>query len=362
MKVIHFTSSLNLGGAERFVIDLAHTQLLQHKVTPTIVSYGSMEDSLSSEAHKIGLSCYHLNSGAGRLSLLRRLHALLKRIKPDVLHVHSPAVMKSLALLLWLQPKQYQVIYTRHGANPYTHGSWKLMHKLFKPVTDVATFVSDDARTSFLQHHSWAPERCITVCNGVFVPAITARAKADETKLNIGVVGRLERIKSTEHLFEALKILPARCQSDITVHIFGTGSQKEPLQKLAATLGHIKTEFHGLVLDREKIYQTIDVQVVCSKSEGLSLAIMEGLARGVPCIATKVGGNPELIRHGENGYLYDYGDQQALAEHLRKFLQNDYPYHQLSHQAQHRISANYSLTNTQRQYTELYSVKRPHQA
>ena len=356
MKVIHFTSSLNLGGAERFVIDLAHTQRLAGNIEPVIVSYGQAEDSLSAEVERVEVPCYHLNADS-KLRLVLQLQRLLKTLKPDVLHVHSPAVMKSLCFLLLLLPKRYQVIYTRHGANPYTHGHWLWLHAWFKRVTNFATFVSDDARTSFLQHHHWEPSRCITVCNGVFIPDLAERVKQQDSRLSIGLVGRLEPIKSSEQLFLALKLLPEPLQQRINVHVFGTGSQADNLKQFTAELPKVSTIFHGLVLNREAIYQQMDVQVVCSKSEGLSLAIMEGLARGVPCIATKVGGNPELIHDGENGFLYEYADVAALAQHLVHFLENNYPYHKLSNNARQRMLDDYPLTNTLHHYQQLYTAE-----
>ena len=105
-------------------------------------------------------------------------------------------------------------------------------------------------------------------------------------------VGRLVPLKGQQFLLEAIAALPETERQRISVQIFGDGPDRERLEAIAGnTLKDIPVVFHGNVMDREEIYRQIDVLAVTSRTEGLSLAIMEAMARQIPVIATAVGGN-----------------------------------------------------------------------
>jgi glycosyltransferase involved in cell wall biosynthesis len=74
-----------------------------------------------------------------------------------------------------------------------------------------------------------------------------------------------------------------------------------------------KAFFHGDVIDRQQIYEAMDILVVASRMEGSSLAVMEAMARGIVVVATDVGGNSRLIDDGKTGLLVPYGDPGAIA-------------------------------------------------
>ena len=114
-------------------------------------------------------------------------------------------------------------------------------------------------------------------------------------------------------------------------------------------------EFFGESTDVEKIYNGIDVIVVASQSEGLSMVIMEAMARAKPAIATDIGGNSNLVHDGKTGILVPYGSAEALAAAMREILADLDLVEKYGMEARELIKKNFSLMNTHRAYLNCYA-------
>lgn len=118
----------------------------------------------------------------------------------------------------------------------------------------------------------------------------------------IGIVARLEKEKNVMlgiRVFEKL----ARRNERLSLHIFGDGSQRKALEKAVGKRGLKGITFHGFVHDADEIYSDVDLLLVPSSTEALSLVILEAMSRGIPVVASGVGGIPEIVRDGYNGFL-----------------------------------------------------------
>ena len=193
-----------------------------------------------------------------------------------------------------------------------------------------------------------------TISNGIYVPDASPPHVKDV--LRIGSVGRMVELKGQSHLIDVLHRLEEKGFDQIEVHFFGDGPEREALHSAASGLKRITCTFHGMELDREKVYGSFDLLVVCSEQEGLSLAIMEAMARGRPAVATSVGDSPRLVIDGVTGYLYDYGDRDALEGHLLSLKQDGDLLERLGQQARTHIDENFSLESTDAAYQQVYGA------
>lgn len=115
-----------------------------------------------------------------------------------------------------------------------------------------------------------------------------------------------------------------------------------------------QAHFFGLRQDIARILALIDVFVLPSLSEGLSLAILEAMAAGKPVVATQVGGNPELVLDGETGFLVPPRDSQALASSVATLLTNKQQAVQFAEKGKRRAEGQFSLATMVRAYQLLY--------
>tara|TARA_R110000822_G_scaffold11702_1_gene42531 strand:+ start:24377 stop:25474 length:1098 start_codon:yes stop_codon:yes gene_type:complete len=348
VKVAHIVGSLNIGGAERFVIDLCSVQQEISGVKPVIISLGEPPEALNIEAENIGIKVYSYANH--RVVKLLKVFFLLREF--DIIHIHSPFVLKFLSYILpFLNLK---VVYTRHGAGPLSTKFWPKLHQRVERYIDAITFVSQEGSDIFHQHHGWASVPSFVIDNGVLIKPIE-KAKIQHEKLRIGSVGRMVSLKNQLGLLKAIELLNTDMQSKVALHFFGDGECLESLMDFKEqAMPSLSVEFHGMVNDREEIYSTIDVLVVCSETEGLSMVIIEAMANQIPVIATNVGGNPKLVLDNQTGWLFDYDDNDKLAKVIHHIINNRALIDEFGGQAFSYISDNFSIQASANKYAEIY--------
>ena len=136
----------------------------------------------------------------------------------------------------------------------------------------------------------------------------------------VAVIGNLWPVKGHRTLIEAVARLPAELRQ-VRFLCAGEGPEREYLANRIAEFGLAEWVLQlGHRLDVPAILARATAACLCSSAEGLSNALMEAMAARLPIVATRVGGNPELIREGENGYLVPAGDAAALAGKLAALL------------------------------------------
>lgn len=142
------------------------------------------------------------------------------------------------------------------------------------------------------------------------------------SRLVIGCVAHLSHEKGQETLIRATAVLRSQFPQ-LRVVLVGEGAERERLQALTRQLDlEDLVEFWGFREDADSVTYQFDIFCLVSESEGLSSAILAAMAAGLPIVASRVGGNPELVESGVNGFLVPAGDAEALAAALRQLLES----------------------------------------
>jgi glycosyltransferase involved in cell wall biosynthesis len=129
-------------------------------------------------------------------------------------------------------------------------------------------------------------------------------------------IGRLEAEKGHSTLLGAFSDINA-AHPLATLLLVGTGSMEDQLKAEAERLGVARNViFAGHRDDIETLLAEANIGLLCSRIEGLSNAMLECMASGLPMVASRISGNEDFVRHGENGWLFDYGDRAQLAQCL----------------------------------------------
>jgi glycosyltransferase involved in cell wall biosynthesis len=161
--------------------------------------------------------------------------------------------------------------------------------------------------------------------NGVDTEAFRpAAARRNPNGLHLLCVGRLIERKGQQHLLRAFAELRARC-TPVPLHLtlVGTGDSEASLRRLVAELRLADSvTLTGFVSRAEMttIYQQADVFVLASQNEGMSIALLEAMASGLPVVVTDTGGTAELVCEGINGHIVPWADVPALAAALERLI------------------------------------------
>lgn len=352
-SVLHILSSLNIGGAERFVIDLAIEQRQSLKLNSAILSFGREDDVLVAECIKNNIPV-HFVKGI-RLEKIQTFKRVVSGF--DVLHFHSPFTL----LFTCYSPilcRRKKVIYTRHGAEPFNQFKWRVMHKITHSIVDQITFVSNEGQTVFCQVNGWQSKPQSVVDNGILIPRENHRQLLEQQniKIKLGSVARMVPLKNQICLLKAISLMPESLANKFEVNFFGNGPCEQLLKSAVAESKLLdNTHFHGMLVDRENIYKHIDVMIVTSEMEGLSIAILEAMARRIPVLATKVGGNPKLVQSNVTGQLFNYDDDKELSRLLTDIAENPQLIEKWGSEAYQLVEQDYSLETVAQKYMKLYS-------
>ena len=192
--------------------------------------------------------------------------------------------------------------------------------------------MGDLIRQQALKRHRLNPNKVKVIYNGVDCKTIAKAAEMRETiRKSLGFasqekififVGRISAIKNLATLLKASSILDQKSQPHHVV-VVGAGDELPHLANLADNLG--VSEFTHFLGERNDVYNLLaaaDAFAIPSLSEGISMSILEAMAAGLPIIATKVGGNPELVQSGHTGYLVPVENPLAFSEAMELIINN----------------------------------------
>ena len=286
---------------------------------------------------------------------------VIYRRRVDLLHVNSyvPGNYARLAAALMQVPI---VIDHWHGFTRF-NVKRRLICRLLGRFTDLSLAVSRGVRDYLVSQGGLDPAKVRVVANGVDVAAIDSARPGPlvrrelglpESSPVIGLVGRLDHWgKGHKELFEAMAILKER--HPVHALIVGGGRRIDEIKALAASLGLAgEVHFLGTRRDVPDLLNAMDIFVLPSHSEGVSLALLEAMAAGLPVIATSVGGTPEVVMDGENGLLIPPRDAEALAGALARLLEAPDFAKKLGANARRHVREHYSLDRLGREINEIY--------
>jgi len=205
------------------------------------------------------------------------------------------------------------------------------LHRAMSGWTDLCLTVSDAVGGSASSEFGLPPERVETLYNALSRDRFRERSPRDRAQVRqdlglpegvpvIGAIGRMVPTKGHSVLLEAL---PELCQAypGLRLLVLGEGPTRATCENLARKLGISEAAvFMGHRSDVARVLTAMDVVAVPSLEEGLSYSILEAMATGIPVVASRVGGIPELVRHEETGLLVDPSSPSSLAGAIRRVL------------------------------------------
>jgi sugar transferase (PEP-CTERM/EpsH1 system associated) len=268
-----------------------------------------------------------------------RLWRALRKLAPTIVHSRNLAALET--QVLGIVMPGIKRVHGEHGRDVHdidgSYWKYRMLRKLLRPLIHRYIAVSRDL-AQWLSGSIGVPNnRIYQIYNGVdqvrFIPSpkrattlLSQGFVSAEGGVVLGSVGRLAEVKNQAILLEAMNILMKtrpewRCK--LRLVLVGDGPCRKPLEQRVVELG--LDDLVWMTGDREDIpqlLQAMDIFVLPSLAEGISNTLLEAMATGLPVVATRVGGNPELIEHGENGFLVPVSDPRALADTLQGLIES----------------------------------------
>jgi glycosyltransferase involved in cell wall biosynthesis len=147
-----------------------------------------------------------------------------------------------------------------------------------------------------------------------------------------------------------------RSGRDAHLVLAGAGTELANLQQIVKNSVHLNGRVHfvGFTDQAQEYLNVMDVFVQASHAEGMSNTLLEAMGTGLPLVATRVGGNPELIVNGKNGFLFEAQDGRALEGHLQKLIDSEILRNEMGACSRERAIREFSVARMLEQYRNLY--------
>jgi len=362
IRVLFLIVDLPVGGAEDHLLSLVRN-LDRRRFDPLVCCIGR-SGPIGKEIEAEGVPVEELGKlrkGGFDRNIAPLLQALIRRERIGLVHAHLyhanfygrlAAFREGIPIVVSVHNTYVRPKIRRSIAN------WWLARR-----TPVIVAGSEAIRNDIVRYDRVAPEKIRVIPYGVDVERFDiplsregAREKLGlpRERFIVGTVGRLEEQKGQKHLLEAVGILRGGGR-DVTLLLVGGGREEERLRAQAAQEGiGDAVLFLGTRRDLPELFRAMDVFALPSLWEGLPIALLSAMAAGLPVIVTPVGGVPEVVKDGENGFIVPVGDSGALAAAIRKVCEDPAGAGTLGRAAAATVRDGYSHRTTARRIMDVY--------
>jgi len=366
LRILHIVDRLDLGGTEYGilkVVDGLGGGVFEHRFC---TARGYNADMIRQRGLEGKL--FVAGSPKTRFQLLvPRFARIMKQYRPHIVHSRNwGSIEATFAARLTGVPV---VIHSEHGYELEMLDGLPLRRRLVRQVayalSDAIMTVTNDLRDYHAKQIWFLRDRIRVLPNGVdtdrFAPRLTLRAdlrrkfRVPGRSLVLGSVGRLVAIKSHGTLLKAAAILADR-GVEVCVLIAGDGPELASLQSEAGALPQLsgRVQFLGALQNVPEFLNAIDVFVLPSISEGMSNTLLEAMSTGLPVVATRVGGNSELVEEGHSGFLFTARDVAKLATLLEGLANDPEGRDKMGASARQRVLERFRLDQMITGYRSLY--------
>lgn len=250
----------------------------------------------------------------------------------DTILLNQPAELKIIGIIVH-QIKLKNIIYRRGSAIPIKNSIYN-RYLLSKVITKIIANSEETKRTILLNLKGKIQEDNIYVIyNGIDLSKFAQNSMKVKKKLHIGTLGRLAYQKNHHSLINIAKILKDK-NLNFKLLIGGEGKLETELkQQVSAFNLTNNVKFLGNIISPSDFYQQIDFFLLTSHWEGFGYVIVEALASGLPVICYDISSNKELIENGIEGFLVEYGNENAFAETIIEITNSSEMYQKMSEKA-----------------------------
>jgi sugar transferase (PEP-CTERM/EpsH1 system associated) len=365
--VAHIIHQLAVGGLENGLINLINAtapERYRHAII-ALTDYTDFRGRIKQA--EVPVIALHKRAGKDFRTHLR-LWRVLRRMRPAIVHTRNLPALEflSVAALAGIRGRIHgehgRDVYDLDGSNP----RYNFLRKAVNPFVSRYTAVSVDLAQWLAR--LVGKEKVVQICNGVDIDRFYPRAGArlplgpdgftQRRTLVVGTVGRMQTVKDQLTLVRAfLHLMETHSQAreHLRLVMIGDGPLRQEALKLLRSAGADGLAWlPGERADIPEILRAMDIFVLPSIAEGISNTILEAMASGLPVVATRVGGNPELIDAGRTGVLVPASDPLAMAQALQTYFHDRSQLRQHGEAGRRRVETHFSIDAMVNGYLSVY--------
>jgi len=379
IRVLRVIARLNMGGPAIHVANLAAG--LETRGYHTTLVAGSLargEDSMAFLAERLGVTVVSVAELQREVSVLHdarsvlRVAELIRDERPHILHTHTAkagAIARAAALLAG-GARPPVVLHTFHGhvlKGYFDAGRtafFRQVERALARASDVLVAVSPEVRDELVELGVAPYEKFVVIRLGIPLEERLGDPTADSDYRRlygipseafvVGWVGRMTGVKDTSAVVEIVRGARER-GVDAVLCMVGDGPDRERLEQLAHELGIARyCYFVGYQSDVAGYYRLFDAFLLPSVNEGTPVSAIESLASGTPVVANRVGGVPDVVRDGVDGFLVEPGDTDAAAASLATLAADPELRARLGESGRARVLDRYSVERLVNDVDRLY--------
>ncbi len=356
MKVLHIMSSLGKGGRERQLYELMNG--LKNVLDTSLIV---LDNDFAYEVDKIGIPLFSINrKDRKRPATNRAVLRYIKAFNPDIIHYWD-----YVSLIYALEARVLRKIILIDGSIRYAGKEKRpLFTRFMKKISyNIADQILANSYAGLKVEGVYGKNKASVIHNGIdlgrFVPeqgfdALSMGIESDSIK--IIMVAGIKPVKDYITLVQAAEVLCAS-YNNIQFLFVGDGEDREKVEKAVPDSIRARILFPGMRDDVEQLVLNSDIGVLLSsKTEGFSNSIMEYMAAGLPVIATRAGGTPELVLEGETGFLVDNFSVDQVVTHLKTLIEDPILRSKMGTAGKERIEQGFSIGRMVEKHIGLYNT------
>lgn len=352
LTVVHVVASLEVGGLERVVLDLA-THADRTRVTPRVACL-EHPGALASRFTDAGIPVECVpHAGGGMGARIFRLARLLRRAGADVMHAHNVKSHLHGVMAAHLAGIPVSVS-TKHGRNFPSGARSQIANRLACHLCSDLVGVSSDCAAIWHDVESANATKVSVITNGIDLAAFPQwSGPVDEPPRAISVA-RLSAVKDPLTLLRATRRVVDR-EPGFRLDLVGDGPLRSEVEAAIVRLRlGAAVRVRGQIDDVASVLSGASFFVLASMSEGISLTLLEAMATGLPVIATRVGGTPEVVSHGKTGLLVSPRSPEELADAMLWMLGQPHARQRMGYESRRRVEERFNLRHTVDAYEQMY--------
>lgn len=354
MKILQVITSLQIGGAEKLIVDMVPLYR-EHGYDVDILLFDGRDTAFKKELEKKGIRIFHLGHSGKVYNPLFIFKLIPYLRKYDIIHTHNTACQYFVVCAKILSRSHAKLVTTEHSTTNRRRniGWFRPIDKFIYGFYDAIISISSGT-TDFLMAYLGKQERIETIYNGISLSAFLnaeslSRQDVGDKFLIIMVAGFREE-KDQDTVIRAMALLP----ETYFLYLVGDGIRRGVCEQLVKELRLEKRiVFLGIRNDVPRLLKTADIVVMSSHWEGFGLAAVEGMAAGKPVIVSDVPGLSQIVEGA--GILFTVKDEEGLAARIKCLMNNPVYYREIAEQCRQR-AFEYDISKTVDAYEKIYET------